>query len=168
MINIGVLALQGAVTEHLEIVERALSELRIKGRAVAVRNKDELSGVEALIIPGGESTTISKLLLKYNLAEKIQNSKIPIMGTCAGCVLVAKKVAGSNAPKTLSMMNIEVKRNAFGRQRESFECDIALKGLEKPYRAVFIRAPVIIRTWGNCKVLAKYKNRIIRECINIY
>jgi len=148
--RIGVLSIQGDVSEHLSIVEKALKEMRIRGNAVPVKNS---LGVDALIIPGGESTAIFRIMKKTGLSDKIKKLSIPVMGTCAGCVLMDRKHLG--------LMNMDVERNAFGRQKESFEADIKIKGFRKNYHGVFIRAPVITKVYGECKILSKFENRIV-------
>ncbi|MBU4256314.1 MAG: pyridoxal 5'-phosphate synthase glutaminase subunit PdxT [Thermoplasmatales archaeon] len=148
--RIGVLSIQGDVSEHLSIVEKALKEMNIGGNAVPVKNS---LGVDALIIPGGESTAIFKVMQKTGLSDKIKKVNIPVMGTCAGCVLMDRKHLG--------LMDMDVERNAFGRQKESFEADIKIKGFRKDYHGVFIRAPVITKVYGECRVLAKFEDRIV-------
>lgn len=148
--RIGVLAVQGAVSEHISIVEKTLKEMDVKGNAVPVRNS---LGVDALIIPGGESTTIFKVIKKTDLFGEIKKLGIPVMGTCAGCVLLGRKHLG--------LMDMDVERNAFGRQKESFEADIKIKSFRKSYHGVFIRAPVITNVYGKCRVLAKFEDKIV-------
>ena len=166
--RIGVIGVQGDVSEHVDAVARAIRESGKSGDAIAVRRRGELDRVDGLTIPGGESTTISKLLVKLGLFDEIvrraTDEAMPIMGTCAGCILLSKD-AGSQAEKTktrlLGLMDMEVDRNAFGRQRESFEADLAIEGLATPFHCVFIRAPAILRTWGDCVPLASHKDRIV-------
>lgn len=166
---IGVVSIQGAVSEHVEAVNRAAAELGLrKIHVIPVRRLDELEQVSGLIIPGGESTTISKLLVKFGLYDRIiaraTNEDLPILGTCAGCIVLAKK-GDSEVNKTetqlLKLMDMRVSRNAFGRQRESFESDIDIQGFTHPYHAVFIRAPAIDKVWSNCQVLARLEDKII-------
>jgi 5'-phosphate synthase pdxT subunit len=165
--NVGVISVQGAVPEHLRMSQMALSELGVEGQAMAVRRLDELRSVDCLIIPGGESTTISKLLRKFRLFDEIVEmgrSGVPIMGTCAGCVLLAKE-GGEQAERTgtelLGLMDMAVDRNAFGRQRESFEHMLDVEGLKDPFPGVFIRAPLITRVWGDCKVLSRHQEEAV-------
>lgn len=136
----GVLALQGDFREHREMLERLGHEVR------EVRRPAQLDGLDALIIPGGESTTIARLLLSNGLREPIRDfcaSGRPVWGTCAGAILLAKEVDNLDRPG-IEMMDISVKRNAFGRQQESFEADLDVEGIDgPPFRAVFIRAPLI-------------------------
>jgi 5'-phosphate synthase pdxT subunit len=161
---VGVLAVQGAVSEHLEMAERALRDLGLRGSAVVVRRLDQLEQVDSLIIPGGESTTISRLIDKQDLRESIVqrgHEGLPIMGTCAGCVLMAK--AGDEDvertdTKLLSLMDMKVARNAFGRQKESFEAPIDISLFEDPFPGVFIRAPAIVEVWNECRELARLED----------
>ncbi len=158
MIKIGVVALQGAVTEHIQAVKNALADLNIKGEAIPVKTK--LPSLDGLIIPGGESTTISHLLLKSGLFTDIEAraSSLPIMGTCAGCILLAQKTEGV---KTLGVMDMEVERNAFGRQRYSFQSPLKIQGFKGFFPGIFIRAPVIRRVWNNCQPLAWIDDKIV-------
>ena len=165
-ISIGVIGVQGAISEHVTMMEAALKEKNISGDAFVIRNKKELHDINALIIPGGESTTISKILynsgLYTSILDRIKKNNLPIMGTCAGCVILASKITDNlKEIKHLSAINMQVTRNAFGRQRESFEKNIDIKGFSKPFNAVFIRAPIIEKVWGNCKILAKFNKKII-------
>lgn len=151
--QIGVLALQGAFVEHIKI----LTALGVE--AVEVRLPKELMGLDGLIIPGGESTTISKLMVKYELLEPLQSFAVdhPVWGTCAGMILMAKE-ADLDQP-LLGMMDIIVKRNAFGRQVNSFKTDLAISvladGEHKPFPAVFIRAPKLVAVKGKATVIAE-------------
>ena len=166
--RIGVIGVQGDVSEHVDAVARALREFGHRGEAFAVRHREDLDRVDGLTIPGGESTTISKLLVKLNMFDEIvrraTRETMPILGTCAGCILLAKD-GGIQAKKTdsklLGLMDMAVDRNAFGRQKESFEADLDVVGLDKPFHGVFIRAPAIVRTWGACKPLARYEDKIV-------
>lgn len=165
--KIGVISVQGAVPEHLKACRAALDDMGKEGEVLAVRHLDQLRSVDCLIIPGGESTTISKLLRKFGLFEEILrmgSEGTPIMGTCAGCVLLAKE-GGEQAERTstelLGLMDMAVDRNAFGRQRESFESPLTISGLEAPFPGVFIRAPLITKAWGGCRVLSVYKDRAV-------
>ena len=149
--KIGVLASQGAFAEHIS----AFRKLQIE--AVPVRLPRELKGLDGLVLPGGESTSIGKLIHDYKLAAEIKElaaNGLPVLGTCAGMILLAGKAFGSRyAP--LKLMDITVVRNAFGRQKESFEVDLVMPVLgEKPFPGVFIRAPLIESINGNAEVLA--------------
>lgn len=165
-VSIGVIDIQGAVTEHIHSMKQTLKETNISAEVFAIREKEDIAKVNGLIIPGGESTTISRIIIKKGLYDEIlkrlKQKNIAIMGTCAGCVLLSKRIIDNKKEiKTLNAMDIEVKRNAFGSQRESFEKEIEIKGFSKPYNAVFIRAPIIEKTYNNCNILAKIENKII-------
>jgi 5'-phosphate synthase pdxT subunit len=148
---IGVLALQGDVPEHLAAIERA------GGVGVPVKTAETLAAVDALIIPGGESTTVGKLLERFELMEPVRRRALegmPLFGTCTGLILMARDIAGSDQPR-LGLMDVEVERNAFGRQLDSFETDLEIPALgEPPVRAVFIRAPRVTRVGPGVEVLA--------------
>lgn len=152
--KVGVLSVQGAVSEHLDHLKRCKTE------AVAVKDLQSLDQVSGLILPGGESTTIGKLIEIFNLADSIRQrtgkGSLALFGTCAGMVLLAGEITDgiSNQPK-LGLMDIVVKRNAFGRQRESFETELDFKTFEKPLTAVFIRAPLILNMGSEVEVLAQ-------------
>jgi 5'-phosphate synthase pdxT subunit len=147
-VKIGVLALQGAFREHIQ----RLRELGAEG--VEVRLPRDLKGLDGLIIPGGESTTIGKLMAAYGLDEAIRKFDGAIWGTCAGMIMLARDIEGSDQPR-LGLMDIGVNRNAFGRQVESFEADLAIAELgAAPFHAVFIRAPLLTRTGEGVRVLA--------------
>ena len=150
--RIGVLASQGAFAEHIAV----LNKLEVE--TLPVRLPQELAGLDGLIIPGGESSSISKLMLSYDLMEKIRNlakNGLPILGTCAGMILLAKQISGSNV-EPLGVMDIKVRRNAFGRQVDSFEAELSIPVLgEKPFPGVFIRAPVIKQANSEVEILAK-------------
>lgn len=155
---IGVLALQGAFREHQKI----LADCGVK--SIEVRKSEQLNDIKGLIIPGGESTTIGKLLWEFKLFEPIltlAKQGMPVYGTCAGMILLAKEIAGSSQPR-LDLMDIVIHRNAFGRQVESFEADLQIEALgEKPFRAVFIRAPLILKTGMGVEVLARYEDKVV-------
>jgi len=156
----GVLALQGDFREHVQALQRLGVD------AIAVRTAEEVAAVQGLIIPGGESTTIGKLMARYGLLEPIRELvKLgkPLFGTCAGAILMAKSIgsAAKDQP-ALGVMDISVERNAYGRQVDSFEADIAVKGIAGgPLRAVFIRAPVIAAVADGVEVLAEHDGRIV-------
>ena len=155
---IGVLASQGAFAEHIAALNKLGTE------AVPVRLTGELKGLDGLIIPGGESTAISRLISGYNLATEIvglTGEGMPVFGTCAGMILMAKNVLG-NSTHTLGIMDITVKRNAFGRQVDSFETNLNIPALGKElFPAVFIRAPLIESCAKSVVVLAKLKDDAI-------
>jgi 5'-phosphate synthase pdxT subunit len=155
--RIGVLALQGAVAEHIRSIELA------GGQGVAIKKTEQLADIDGLIIPGGESTTIGKLMRKYGFVEAIREyagKGKPVFGTCAGLIVLAERLEGAEEPH-LSLMDMTVARNAFGRQRESFETDLDVKGIDTPLRAVFIRAPLIKQVSDKVEVLSMYKGEIV-------
>lgn len=151
--KIGVLGLQGDVREHL----RALDAAGAAG--CVVKRGDQLAAVDGLILPGGESTTIGKLLDRYDLLEPLRErarAGMPLYGTCAGAILMATELTGAqDAPHRLGLMDICVERNAYGRQVDSFEADLRIEGLDETFRGVFIRAPVIRSTGDAVAVLAE-------------
>jgi 5'-phosphate synthase pdxT subunit len=153
--KIGVLASQGAFIEHITILKQLETE------AVPVRLPGELRGLDGLIIPGGESTTISKLMTAYDLMDKIgalARKGLPLFGTCAGMIMMAKNISGKGSP-SLELIDIRVKRNAFGRQVDSFETDLHIPVLGEIYfPAVFIRAPVIEHCAKGVEILARLKD----------
>jgi 5'-phosphate synthase pdxT subunit len=153
--RIGVLASQGAFIEHITILKQLDTE------AVPVRLPGELRGLDGLIIPGGESTTISRLMTAYDLMEKVgalARGGLPLLGTCAGMILLAKHISGNGAP-SLGLMDIRVRRNAFGRQVDSFETEILIPVLgDLPFPAVFIRAPVIEHCDKGVETIARLKD----------
>ena len=160
--SIGVLALQGDTREHL-------AALRAAGAAaLPVRRRGELEAVDGLVIPGGESTTMSHLLLDLDLLEPLRAllaDGLPAYGACAGMILLASEIldAGANGRAALPLRGIDmtVRRNAFGRQIDSFEGDVEFAGLEAPVRAVFIRAPWVERAGDGVQVLARAAGHII-------
>lgn len=166
MQRIGVLALQGSFIEHIAILERLGVE------PPAVKLPKDLVGLDGLIIPGGESTTIGKLAATYRLKDEIKRlgeDGLPVWGTCAGMIMLAREIEAATQPH-LGLMDIEVSRNAFGRQVESFEADLAIPVLEsvsseeekgKGFRAVFIRAPSIKRVGEGVEVLATLDEGVI-------
>lgn len=165
-ISIGVIGIQGAVSEHVASMEKALRETNTPGEVFVIKNKQEINNIDALVFPGGESTTISRILYKSEfsdaISKRIKENNLPIMGTCAGCVILASEMTDNTQNvKLLSAMDTHVKRNAFGRQRESFEKNIDIKGFTEPYNAVFIRAPAIEKVWGNCEILAEVDKKIV-------
>jgi len=150
--KIGVLALQGAFREHLD----TLGAIGVEG--VRVREPVDLEGISGLILPGGESTTMRGLIERWGLRQPILDlaaSGAPIFGTCAGMIILSRDIAGGDEP-ILPLLDVSVERNAFGRQLDSFEADVAVDVLgSMPVHAVFIRAPVIVRTGPEVDVLAR-------------
>jgi len=165
---IGILGVQGNIQEHADSTKAAMKRLRISGDVIIVKNSEDLKKCDGLIIPGGESTTIWKLMNKTDIFSHIEyfaKQGKPIFGTCAGLIVLAKE-GNSQVKKTgqklLKLMDIGVNRNAFGRQRDSFSVDIEIPEVsKKPFHCVFIRAPAIEKTWGDAKVLAMYKDKIV-------
>jgi 5'-phosphate synthase pdxT subunit len=153
-VKVGVLGLQGDVREHVRALEAAGTSTSI------VKTAGELADVDALIIPGGESTTIGKLLDRFGLLKPVAErarSGMPLWGTCAGLILMARTIAGSHdAPHRLEVLDVAVRRNAYGRQVDSFESDVDVDGLDAPFRAVFIRAPAIERVGDAVEVLGRH------------
>jgi 5'-phosphate synthase pdxT subunit len=156
----GVLFLQGAAPEHVQALNSAFNELGVEGTTSPVRKRKDLEGLDCLVIPGGESTTISKLMRRFEIFDEVvrmAGAGVPIMGTCAGCVLLSKEgdeQVSRTETELLGLMDMQVDRNAYGRQRESFEVALRVEGLYDPFPAVFIRAPVIKKVWGQCRPLA--------------
>ncbi len=152
MTKVGVLALQGDVVEHVAALERA------GARGIAVRNAADLAHADALVIPGGESTTVMKLLERAHLDEPIVErvrAGMPLWGTCMGMIVAAREVADLDQP-TLGLIDITVRRNAFGRQNESAEVDLHIEALGgRPFPAIFIRAPWIERCGPAVELLAE-------------
>ena len=158
--KVGVLSVQGAVSEHLKHLERCDVE------AVAVKTSESLNKVSGLIIPGGESTTIGKLIEIFGLAdlirERSRQGNLAVFGTCAGMVLMAREIMdGIKGQPKLGLMNISVQRNAFGRQRESFETELEFDKFNRPLTAVFIRAPIIKEAETGVEVLAEMAEGIV-------
>lgn len=151
--KIGVLALQGDVQEHLATLAKLPCD------AVPVKTAAAVAGCDGLIIPGGESTTIGKLMQRFDIEPAVREfheARRPIFGTCAGLILLAKDIVGSDQWR-LGYLDATVERNAYGRQVDSFEADIEVTGIEGgPVRAVFIRAPVIRAVHGVCESLAEF------------
>lgn len=155
--KIGVLALQGAVREHVHLLEKLGVE------AVAVKKREQLHDLDGLIFPGGESTTMGKLIRKYDLLEPIRDlhrQGKPLFGTCAGLILLANEIEDAEEPH-LAVMDMTVKRNAFGRQVDSFEAKLPIKGVAEDFHAVFIRAPLITRVGDEVEVLAEINGEVV-------
>lgn len=156
MISIGILDLQGDVSEHFEATKKALSSMDIEANTLKVKNVEDLTKCDGLIISGGESTVIGKLMEKTGLKTAIIKKNIPVLGTCAGLVLLATKT--DYEQPLLGLIDMKVKRNGFGRQKASFESEIEIFG--DKYEGVFIRAPYI-EELNNGKVLATVNNKIV-------
>jgi len=159
-LRVGVIGVQGAVSEHLDMLKQC------DANSLWVRKTKDLENISALIIPGGESTTISRLMIESDLFDVVKTlgeQGMPIYGTCAGLVLLAKQGDGlvkKTEQRLLELMDMKIQRNAFGNQKESFETEISLDDIGK-YPGIFIRAPAIEKVWGDCKVLAKYNDKIV-------
>ncbi|MEN2999351.1 MAG: pyridoxal 5'-phosphate synthase glutaminase subunit PdxT [Acidilobaceae archaeon] len=152
MVTVGVLALQGDVLEHLQMLEE------LGARAKVVKRPRDLAEVDGLVIPGGESTTIGELMVEAGLLEPIREMAekgVPMLGTCAGAILMASRVrdrvVGETSQPLLGIMDIAVTRNAFGRQKESFVTELEVERVGK-LRVAFIRAPVITEAWGRSRI----------------
>ncbi|MEK4310637.1 pyridoxal 5'-phosphate synthase glutaminase subunit PdxT [Bacillus pumilus] len=157
MLTIGVLGLQGAVREHIQSIEACAAEGKIIKRA------EELASVDGLIIPGGESTTMRRLMDTYQFIEPIKAFAAegkPIFGTCAGLIMLAKHIEDRDDAH-LGLLNVSVARNSFGRQVDSFEAELEVKGLDAPFTGVFIRAPHIISADESIDIMAEYDGRIV-------
>lgn len=155
--SIGVLAVQGDFAKHLE----ALADLGLPAREV--RTPEDLAQVDRLILPGGESTTVGLLLQRFGLAEAMQSAAregMPMWGTCMGMILLARAVEGREQ-FALGLLDITVRRNAFGAQVHSFEDRVALTGLEEPVLGVFIRAPIVTEWGPETEVLGRYENAVV-------
>ena len=162
-VKIGVLALQGNVSEHIEAFLLALNRMGqgASSEVFEIRHPADLSGCTALAIPGGESTTISRLIDKNHMYEPIRSFSGGIFATCAGMVLMATHVNDTRV-HTLDLIDMMVDRNAFGRQRESFEADLPIKGLHGgPFHAIFIRAPVATSAGADVSVLSQMDQGIV-------
>ena len=150
MSSVGVLALQGDVREHLEI----LDSLGVD--AVAVKKPEQIAEVDALVIPGGESTTIGKMAVRFGLLDPLRDAidgGLPVFGTCAGMIFLAGAVTDGDQP-LLGALDVVVRRNAFGRQNDSFEADLDVDGLDDPFHAVFIRAPWVEKVGSEVEIMA--------------
>ena len=156
-VKIGVLALQGDFAEHISVLDN------INVNCTIVKKPNELSDINGLIIPGGESTTIKKLIDRYDFEGEIKEKVslgMSVWGTCAGLICIANKLTEPE-PIPMNLINAEVSRNWFGRQVDSFESDISFSGIEEKIKAVFIRAPIVNKVSKNVEVLSKLKDGTI-------
>jgi 5'-phosphate synthase pdxT subunit len=168
-LTVGILSIQGDVQENLVSTKAAINELGIDGKVIAVRTPDEISQLDGLIIPGGESTTIGQLSLVNGSLKEIKQkveSGMPVLGICAGMVLLANnasdKVMGKIEQPLFDFLDIGLERNSFGRQRESFEANISMDSIGiSNYNGVFIRAPTITTASNDIEVLAKFNEKIV-------
>jgi 5'-phosphate synthase pdxT subunit len=165
--RIGVIAIQGNVEEHVNAMKKALEEEGCNAEVIKIKHKGLVPTCNGLIIPGGESTTLGRLMKREGISDeikKVAEAGIPIMGTCAGLVLLAKhgdeQVEKTRQP-LLELMDIRVNRNAFGRQKESFESQLEIKGIGSAFNAVFIRAPCITEAGRDVEILSEYKGSIV-------
>ena len=157
----GVVAVQGDVSEHAEAIERAGAAHGTETSVVEIRKSGLVPGCDALLLPGGESTTISRLVHREGIAPEIEAHVAagkPLLATCAGLILLSTD-ANDDRVDTLDLLDVTVERNAFGRQRDSFEAPLAVVGLDDPFPAVFIRAPVVGSVGENVEVLATWDDR---------
>lgn len=157
MVKIGVLGLQGAVREHVKSVEASGAE------AVVVKRIEQLEEIDGLILPGGESTTMRRLIDKYAFMEPLRTfakSGKPMFGTCAGMILLAKTLIGYDEAH-IGAMDITVERNAFGRQKDSFEAALSIKGVGQDFVGVFIRAPYVVNVADDVEVLSTHGDRMV-------
>lgn len=157
--HVGVLAVQGDFEKHIH----SLKSLENPPQTSEVRTVEDLSEIDRLIIPGGESTTVGLLLKRYGLAEAIQQrvkEGMPIWGTCMGMIMLASKVEGREQ-FSLGLLDITVRRNAFGAQVHSFEAPVKIKGLQEPVLGVFIRAPIVTELDSQVEVLATYDDKVV-------
>ncbi|MDH3501324.1 MAG: pyridoxal 5'-phosphate synthase glutaminase subunit PdxT [Nitrosopumilus sp.] len=168
-LNVGILAIQGDVQENILSTQTALKELGIEGTVNGVTTPEEISNLDGLIIPGGESTTIGQLSLVNSslkkIKEKIENG-MPVLGICAGMIMLSKtaddRVIGKTDQPLLEFLDIKIERNSFGRQKDSFEADISMDLIDIPkFNGVFIRAPSVTETGSDVEVLSKFNEKII-------
>ena len=168
-LTVGVLAIQGDVHENIISTKTALKELGVEGTVVGVKTSEDISKLDGLILPGGESTTIGQLSL-VNSSLKIIKEKIehgmPVLGICAGMIMLSKtandRVVGKTDQPLLDLLDIKLERNSFGRQKESFEADISMNSINIPkFNGVFIRAPSVSDVGSGVEVLAKFNEKIV-------
>ncbi|MCH7940421.1 MAG: pyridoxal 5'-phosphate synthase glutaminase subunit PdxT [Thaumarchaeota archaeon] len=168
-LNIGVLAVQGDVDENVRFTQNALEELEINGKVQTVKTPEQISELDGLIIPGGESTVIGQLSLINGSLKKIKEKiegGMPVFGICAGLILLSKeakdRIVGTTDQPLLELLDVQVERNSFGRQRESFEADVKMNSINIPkFNGVFIRAPTIIEVGDNVEIISKFNDEII-------
>ncbi|MCA0989635.1 pyridoxal 5'-phosphate synthase glutaminase subunit PdxT [Guptibacillus algicola] len=156
MVKVGVLGLQGAIREHVKALQTKEAEI------VVVKRIEQLDDLDGLVLPGGESTTMRRLINQYGFLEPLKAfaAEKPIFGTCAGLILLAERIDGM-ADSHIGVMDVTAKRNAFGRQRESFEAPLTVEGLDEDFIGVFIRAPYIEEVGEGVEVLATFNDKIV-------
>ena len=168
-LTVGVLAIQGDVHENITSTKTALKELGVEGTVVGVKTIEDISKLDGLIIPGGESTTIGQLSLVNSslkiIKEKIERG-IPVLGICAGMIMLSKtandRVVGKTDQPLLDLLDIKLERNSFGRQKESFEADVSMNSINIPkFNGIFIRAPSVSDVGSGVEVLAKFNEKIV-------
>jgi len=160
-VRIGVLGLQGGVYEHVYALRRSLDEMGLQGEVVVVKKPGQLDGLDGVVIPGGESTTIGIVAKRVGLLEPLRDmirEGLPAFGTCAGAVVLAEnvrdRVVGARRQPLIGAMSIDVVRNYFGRQRESFEVDLEIDGVDGRFRGVFIRSPAIVEARPPARIIS--------------
>ncbi|MFH1055365.1 MAG: pyridoxal 5'-phosphate synthase glutaminase subunit PdxT [Candidatus Altiarchaeota archaeon] len=163
--DVGVLDVQGDVTEHVAALMKASDSLGLKIHVHRVKTPQDIKAMSALVLPGGESTTVGRLMERYGMDSALRDvaSEVPILGTCAGMVMFSSE--GGNmkeGQKLLGLFDARVERNAYGRQRESFEAELDIPVLgKKSFPGIFIRAPALERVWGRCRVLCRHDGKIV-------
>ena len=168
-LNIGILSVQGDVAENIESSNKALKELGQEGNVTTVKTPEEISKLDGLIIPGGESTMIGQLSLVNGALKKIKEkieSGMPVFGICAGLILLSKsaqdRVVGDTGQPLLNLLDVQVERNSFGRQRDSFEAEVSMDSINIPkFNGVFIRAPVISKTDNDVETISTFNEKIV-------
>ena len=166
---IGVLALQGDVEENIRAATNALEEMNQKGKVISVRYPEEIMKIDGLIIPGGESTVMGLLIaIKNGLLDSINKAlqkRLPVMGTCAGMIVLAKRsydrVVGNKKQLLLGALDVEIERNSFGRQHDSFESNLDISGIGNDFKGIFIRAPSVISTGPQVQILSRFDGKIV-------
>lgn len=168
-VNIGILAVQGDVAENVSATRMAMDELGVEGVVSEVKNPEQIADLDGLVIPGGESTVIGTLSLVNGSLKKIKEkiaSGMPVLGTCAGMILLSKKakdrVVGEMEQPLLDYLDIKIERNAFGRQKDSFEAELSLEKIGIPkFRGIFIRAPSVAEAGKTVEILSKIDEKIV-------
>jgi 5'-phosphate synthase pdxT subunit len=161
VVKIGVIALQGDISEHVAAMQRALGE---RGSVVLVRQTGIVPDCDGLVLTGGESTTLSRQIAKAGIDEEIKKAAaagVPVFATCAGMVLVSRDIQADAKVRPLGLMDTTICRNIFGSQRESFEANLEVEGFDSPFQAVFIRAPAIVRAGKGVQVLARVEENAV-------
>ena len=168
-VTIGILSIQGDVKENHLAIQAALDELKIDGKIIDIKTPDDISSLDGIVIPGGESTTIGQLSLVNGslkvLKEKIENG-MPVLGICAGMIMLSKtaddRIVGKTDQPLLDILDVKLERNSFGRQHESFEADISMDSINIPkFNGVFIRAPSVSEVGSGVEVLSKFNEKIV-------